>query len=151
MDTNLITYNDRRPLYPIKLNTLKSQGRALIWPVGIIFRTGNEGWPIRLLVCFCYVRSSWLRIKLETLRLFVLLSYAIETCRIQETFLANITYIFFVHYGREFVENFCLSSPLVQRRWIRGRTVAKTTTYNLRVVKSFKPDSNFTARDEQWD
>ena len=81
MDTNLLTYSE--DLYT-RLNSTLWKVRGGLWfnlwglTNEIIGRGG------------CFVRSSWLCIKAETLRLFVLLSYAIETCGIQETFLANI-------------------------------------------------------------
>ena len=82
MDTNLLTYSE--DLYT-RLNSTLWKVRGGLWfnPWGLTNEIIGGGGG-------CFVRSSWLCIKAETLRLFVLLSYAIETCGIQETFLANI-------------------------------------------------------------
>ena len=81
MDTNLLTYSE--DLYT-RLNSTLWKVRGGLWfnLWGLTNEIIGGGG--------CFVRSSWLCIKAETLRLFVLLSYAIETCGIQETFLANI-------------------------------------------------------------
>ena len=89
MDTNLLTYSE--DLYT-RLNSTLWKVRGGLWfnLWGSYFVPGTKIDQWNYWGGFCFVRSSWLCIKAETLRLFVLLSYAIETCGIQETFLANI-------------------------------------------------------------